>query len=86
MNTIDLRAGRMHCLCPPAPNPGAFWDIVSWTGWGVMLAAIVVMVVAGARFGLRRTTCGGDDGFVAVMAGAGVVALLACLVAYLVPH
>lgn len=48
----------MPCVCPP-PASDNFLSIVSWTGWCLTLAAILVMIAAGVR--LRRHICGGTD-------------------------
>ncbi len=47
----------------PAPPPGSdkFLTIVSWAGWGAMLAAIVALVIAGARFGFQKSHGGASN-------------------------
>ena len=41
---------------PTAP-PGSqkLLTIVSWVGWGAMLAAVVALVIAGAKFGYEKS-------------------------------
>lgn len=51
MSSIDTRATQLTCITcpPPPPDAPALWTLVSWTGWGVMFAAVLVIVVACAR-------------------------------------
>ena len=65
MNTIVAQANTHLMIIladgpdqpKPAPPPGSdkFLTIVSWAGWGAMLAAIVALVIAGAKFGYQRS-------------------------------
>ncbi|PYE12040.1 hypothetical protein DFR67_12648 [Williamsia limnetica] len=58
MSGIEHRADRMPCVCPPLASDN-FLSIVSWTGWALALAAILVMIVAHVR--LLRHMSGGTD-------------------------
>ncbi len=90
MSGID-RANRMPCVCPPLASDN-FLSIVSWTGWALALAAILVMIAAGVR--LRRPISGGtdcgDDPTSARITGTllicVLVAIAGSLVGAFVPH
>lgn len=43
------------------PGSDKFLTIVSWIGWGATLAAIVALVVAGARFGFQKSHGGASN-------------------------
>ncbi|WP_437427149.1 hypothetical protein [Williamsia muralis] len=74
----------------PTPPPGSdkFLTIVSWIGWGATLAAIVALVVAGARFGFQKshgTASNEEAGKVAwTLIGCVLIAISGSLVGALV--
>lgn len=71
MNTIVAQANTHLVIIladgpdqpKPAPPPGSdkFLTIVSWAGWGAMLAAIVALVIAGAKFGFQKNHGGATN-------------------------
>lgn len=91
MSGID-RANRMPCVCPPLASDN-FLSIVSWTGWCLTLAAILVMIVAHVRLlrhmpGVAR---GCDDDapytrFAWILLICVPVAIAGSLVGAFVPH
>lgn len=43
------------------PGSDKFLTIVSWIGWGATLAAIVALIIAGAKFGFQKQRGGASN-------------------------
>ena len=52
---LDLAADSITVNPSPPPGSDKLLTIVSWVGWGAMIAAVVALVIAGAKFGYEKS-------------------------------
>lgn len=52
---INLAADSITVNPSPPPGSDKLLTVVSWIGWGAMIAAVVALVIAGATFGYQKS-------------------------------